>query len=128
MSLPLTADLEGAAGFRSVKDESSKEPALVVRRGLCCRYVACVALALAAAAGAIWQSDAALKALAPELAARRAKFRLSAFRRKYSPISRHVATEGRGGSRRAPRPVEGSRRRRGSEPASSCRRRRAASD
>mmetsp|Transcript_23170 Transcript_23170/g.71613 ORF Transcript_23170/g.71613 Transcript_23170/m.71613 type:complete len:432 (-) Transcript_23170:35-1330(-) len=77
MSLPLTADLEGAAGFRSVKDESSKEPALVVRRGLCCRYVACVALALAAAAGAIWQSDAALKALAPELAARRAKFRLS---------------------------------------------------
>mmetsp|Transcript_27015 Transcript_27015/g.81002 ORF Transcript_27015/g.81002 Transcript_27015/m.81002 type:complete len:437 (+) Transcript_27015:221-1531(+) len=78
MSLPTSVgDLEGAAGFQRTKDESSKEPALVVRRGLCWRYTACVLLALVVAGLCVYQSDSALKALAPELALRRAKFRLS---------------------------------------------------
>ena len=38
--IPQTAmDLEGAAGFRRTKDEHSKEPALVVQRNTCCKYL-----------------------------------------------------------------------------------------
>ena len=74
--IPQTAmDLEGAAGFRRTKDEHSKEPALVVQRNTCCKYVTCIFLVLLAAGLFVWQSDAALRRIAPMLAAKRARAR-----------------------------------------------------
>lgn len=74
--IPQTAmDLEGAAGFRRTKDEHSKEPALVVGRSTCCKYVSVIILTLLAAGLFVWQSDAAVRRIAPELAARRARAR-----------------------------------------------------
>ena len=68
-------DLEGAAGFRRTKDEHSKEPALVVQRNTCCKYLSCIFLVLLAAGLFVWQSDAALRRIAPMLAAKRARAR-----------------------------------------------------
>ena len=65
-------DLEGAAGFRRTKDEHSKEPALVVKRNTCCKYLSCIFLVLLAAGLFVWQSDAALRRIAPMFAAKRA--------------------------------------------------------
>ena len=74
--IPQTAmDLEGAAGFRRTKDEHSKEPALVVQRNTCCKYLSCIFLVLLAAGLFVWQSDAALRRIAPMLAAKRARAR-----------------------------------------------------
>ena len=77
--IPQTAmDLEGAAGFRRTKDEHSKEPALVVQRNTCCKYLSCIFLVLLAAGLFVWQSDAALRRIAPMLAAKRARARAAA--------------------------------------------------
>jgi hypothetical protein len=74
--IPQTAmDLEGAAGFRRTKDEHSKEPALVVQRNTCCKYLSCIFLVLLAAGLFVWQSDAAFRRIAPMLAAKRARAR-----------------------------------------------------
>ena len=73
-----TAAATSAAGFKRTKGGAGdKEPALIVSTNTCCRYFACVALALVIAGFYVWNSDAALKALAPQLAKRRAMFRLS---------------------------------------------------
>lgn len=67
-----------AAGFRRTKGgHDDKEPALIVSTRTCGRYALITVLALVIAGFAVWNSDAALKALAPQLAKRRAMFRLS---------------------------------------------------
>ena len=71
-------DLEGLSGFKRTKGGSNQtEPALIVKRNTCCRWLSVVGLLLTIAGFAVYNSDAALKAIAPVLAERRAMFRLS---------------------------------------------------
>ena len=71
-------DLEGLSGFKRTKGGSNQtEPALIVKRNTCCRWLSVVGLLLTIAGFAVYNSDAAIKAIAPVLAERRAMFRLS---------------------------------------------------
>ena len=71
-------DLEGLSGFKRTKGGSNQtEPALLVKRNTCCRYVGIVACLLTIAGVWVYNSESALKTLAPMLAEKRAMFRLS---------------------------------------------------
>lgn len=71
-------DLEGLTGLKRTKGGSNDtEPAYIISRRNCGRWVACFALLLVAAGLVIWRSDAMLRRLSPRLAARRAELRLN---------------------------------------------------
>mmetsp|Transcript_15946 Transcript_15946/g.49970 ORF Transcript_15946/g.49970 Transcript_15946/m.49970 type:complete len:427 (-) Transcript_15946:323-1603(-) len=70
-------DLEGLTGLRRTKGGSNDtEPAYIIERRHCGRWVLCVALSLTVAGLMVWRSDAMLRRVSPKLAARRAQLRL----------------------------------------------------
>lgn len=69
-------DLEGLTGLKRTKGGSNDtEPAYIIERKYCGRWVACVALSLLVLMGLVWRNDKMLRRLAPRLAARRAEYR-----------------------------------------------------
>lgn len=71
-------DLEGLTGLKRTKGGSNDtEPAYIISRRNCGRWVACFTLLLVAATLIIWRSDSMLRRLSPRLANRRAELRLN---------------------------------------------------
>lgn len=69
-------DLEGLTGLKRTKGGSNDtEPAYIISRRHCWRWVACFGLSLLVLGLSVWRSDAMLRRVSPRLAARRAELR-----------------------------------------------------